>query len=147
MLTYNFELCHVTAQTSHLYGFTKVIKLIAYIKKSLCNNGLYADYSYPKLVAIGLLCSYNPIHCSVYGLCWSCVARPASVQEVIAIDTAINGRGCGHASVELHVVVSANVKTAVVICSFNYLIALEGKCCCSNDSNFIVRFMTCMLNT
>ena len=37
-------------------------------------------------------------------------------------------------------------KTAVVICSFNQLIALEAKCHPSNGSNFIVCFMTCMLN-
>ena len=35
----------MTAQTSHLYGFTKVIKFIEYIKKLLCKNYLYADYS------------------------------------------------------------------------------------------------------
>ena len=35
MCTYNFELCHMTAQMSHLYGFTKVIKFIAYIKITL----------------------------------------------------------------------------------------------------------------
>ena len=33
MHTYNFELCHMTAQTSRLYSFTKVIKFIANIKK------------------------------------------------------------------------------------------------------------------
>ena len=37
-------------------------------------------------------------------------------------------------------------KTTVVMCSFNCLIALEAKCCPSNGSNFIVRFMTCTLN-
>ena len=37
-------------------------------------------------------------------------------------------------------------KTAVVMCSFNCLIALEAKCRPSNGSNFIVRFMTCTLN-
>ena len=37
-------------------------------------------------------------------------------------------------------------KTAVVMCSFKWLIALEAKCRPSNGSNFIVRFMTCMLN-
>ena len=42
---YNFELCHVTAQTSHLYGFTKMIKYMAYIIKFLCKNCLHADYS------------------------------------------------------------------------------------------------------
>ena len=36
----------MTIQTSHLHSFTKVIKLIAYIKKILCKNCLYADYSY-----------------------------------------------------------------------------------------------------
>ena len=36
-------------------------------------------------------------------------------------------------------------KTAVVICSFNCLIALEAKCCPSNGSNFIVHVMTCTL--
>ena len=38
--------------------------------------------------------------------------RPAymqAVQDVTAIDTAIHRRGCGYATVELHVVVSANV--------------------------------------
>ena len=38
-----------------------------------------------------------------------CMARPASVQEVTASDMAIHRRGCGQASVELHLVVSANV--------------------------------------
>ena len=33
--------------------------------------------------------------------------------------------------------------TAVVMCSFNCLIALEAKHRPSNDSNFIARFMTC----
>ena len=37
-------------------------------------------------------------------------------------------------------------KTTVVICLFNCLIALEAKCCPSNDSNLIVHFMTCTLN-
>ena len=37
-------------------------------------------------------------------------------------------------------------KTAVVMCSFHCLIALEAKCRPSNGSNFIVRFMTCTLN-
>ena len=37
-------------------------------------------------------------------------------------------------------------KTAVVMCSFNCLIAPEAKCRPSNGSNFIVRFMTCTLN-
>ena len=37
-------------------------------------------------------------------------------------------------------------RTTVVICSFNYLIALEAKCHPSNDSNFIVHFMTCTLD-
>ena len=37
-------------------------------------------------------------------------------------------------------------KTTVAICLFNCLIDLEAKCCPSNDSNFIVHFMTCMLN-
>ena len=38
-------------------------------------------------------------------------------------------------------------KTTVVICSFNCLTVLEAKCHSSNDSNFIVHFMTYMLNT
>ena len=37
-------------------------------------------------------------------------------------------------------------KTAIAICSFNYLIALEVKYCHSNGSDFILYFMTCMLN-
>ena len=37
-------------------------------------------------------------------------------------------------------------KTAVVMYSFDCLIALEAKCRLSNGSNFIVRFMTCTLN-
>ena len=43
------------------------------------------------------------------GLCWSYVARPASVQDVTASDMAVHRRGCGHVSVELCVVASANV--------------------------------------
>ena len=38
------------------------------------------------------------------------------------------------------------LRTTVVICSFNYSIALEAKCHPSNDSNFIVHFMICMLD-
>ena len=45
MHTYNFAPCHMTAQTLRLYGFTEIIKFIAYIKKLLCKNCLYADYS------------------------------------------------------------------------------------------------------
>ena len=37
-------------------------------------------------------------------------------------------------------------KTAVVICSLNYLIVLEVKCLPGNGSNFILRFMTCAVN-
>ena len=37
-------------------------------------------------------------------------------------------------------------KTAVVICSFNYLIAPEAKCRPTNGSNLIMRYMTRMLN-
>ena len=39
----------------------------------------------------------------------SCVAGPASTQNVTAINMAIDGGGWGHVSVELRVVVSANV--------------------------------------
>ena len=35
----------MTAQMSRLYGFTKVIKFIACIKKLLGKNYLYTDYS------------------------------------------------------------------------------------------------------
>ena len=42
---YGFDPCHMTAQTSLLHSFTKVIKFIAHIKKLLCKNCLYADYS------------------------------------------------------------------------------------------------------
>ena len=45
MRTYKFEVCDMTAQTSCIYGCTKVIKFIAYIKKLFCKNCLYADYS------------------------------------------------------------------------------------------------------
>ena len=45
----------------------------------------------------------------MYGLHWSCMTRPASVQDVTASDMAMHGRGCGHINVELHVVASANV--------------------------------------
>ena len=37
-------------------------------------------------------------------------------------------------------------KIAVVMCSFNCLIALEAKCYPSNGSNFIMRFMISTLN-
>ena len=37
------------------------------------------------------------------------MARPASMQDVTAIDMATYGIGCDQASVESHVVVSANV--------------------------------------
>ena len=43
------------------------------------------------------------------GLCWPWVARPASVQGVTASNMAMHERGCGHVSVELGVVTSANV--------------------------------------
>ena len=47
MHSYNFELCHMAAQTSHLYGFTEVIKFIVCIKNYFVKtkNCLYADYS------------------------------------------------------------------------------------------------------
>ena len=35
--------------------------------------------------------------------------RPASMQDITASDIAMHGSGCGHASVELYVVASANV--------------------------------------
>ena len=35
----------MTALTSRLYGFTKVIKFVACINKFLCKNCLYDDYS------------------------------------------------------------------------------------------------------
>ena len=57
---------------------------------------------------LNILCSYNPIRC-VYGLCWSYVARCTFVQSITTSDMALDGRGCYHASMELHVVVSANV--------------------------------------
>ena len=60
-------------------------------------------------IALDILHSYNPIHCSVYGLCWSCVARPTSVQDIKASNMAIHRRGRGHASVELSVVASVDV--------------------------------------
>ena len=37
-------------------------------------------------------------------------------------------------------------QTAVPICLFNCLIALEAKCRSSNGSDFIVHSMTCTLN-
>ena len=37
-------------------------------------------------------------------------------------------------------------KTAVEICSLNYLIVLEVKCLPGNGSNFILCFMTCAVN-
>ena len=61
----------------------------------------------------------------MYGLHWSCVARPTSVQDVIASNMAIQGRGFGRMSVKLRVVASAIFKTAVVICLFNCLIAFD----------------------
>ena len=36
-------------------------------------------------------------------------------------------------------------KIVIVICSFNYFIALETKCRLCKASNFIVHFMTCVL--
>ena len=42
-------------------------------------------------------------------LCWSCMARPTSAQDITASDMAMHGRGCGHTSAELCVVASANV--------------------------------------
>ena len=36
--TNGFKLCHMSAQTLHLYGFTEVIKFIVYIKKLLCKT-------------------------------------------------------------------------------------------------------------
>ena len=37
------------------------------------------------------------------------MARPASVQDITAINMAIHRRGCGHESVEKHVVAFANI--------------------------------------
>ena len=44
MRTYGFNPHHMTAQTSPLHGFTKVIKFIAQKKKLLCKYCLYVDY-------------------------------------------------------------------------------------------------------
>ena len=64
-----------------------------------------------QLVAIGALCSYNPIKC-VYGLHFSCVARPTSIQGVTASNMALQGRGCVYANGELRAVASANVQNS-----------------------------------
>ena len=45
----------------------------------------------------------------MYGLRWSCMARPASVQDITASDMAMHRRECGYESVELCVATSANV--------------------------------------
>ena len=45
-----------------------------------------------------------------------------------------------------YVLLCLPVLKTVVICSFNCLIALEAKYHLSNDSNFVIHFMTCMLN-
>ena len=46
---------------------------------------------------------------SVYGLRWSYVAKSAAIQDVITSDMAMYGRGCGHVSMDLRFVTSANV--------------------------------------
>ena len=58
--------------------------------------------------------SYNvdAILSNVYGLHWSCVARPTSVQNITTSNINMHGRGCGHTNMELHVVVSANVSNS-----------------------------------
>ena len=58
---------------------------------------------------MGTLHGYNPIYHSGYELLQSCVARPTFAQDITFINMAIHGRGCGHTSVELCVVASANV--------------------------------------
>ena len=35
VLSYNFELCHMTAEMSYLYGFTKIITFIVYVHKEI----------------------------------------------------------------------------------------------------------------
>ena len=48
MHTNGFKPRYMSAKTSHLYGFTEVIKFIArlvYIKNLLCKSCLYAIYS------------------------------------------------------------------------------------------------------
>ena len=63
----------------------------------------HAASSWPQdsLLLILILCSYNPIHYdSAYGLHWSSVARPTSMQDITTIDMAIHGIRCDQASVE-----------------------------------------------
>ena len=55
-----------------------------------------------------MLHSCNPTQCMCV-LHWSYMARPSSLQSITANDMTLHGRGCGHVSVELHVVVCANV--------------------------------------
>ena len=65
-----------------------------------------------------------------YVLHWSYMARPSSLQSITANDMTLHGKGCGHVSVELHVVVSANVKNNYnnLLALFNCFIALKAKC-------------------
>ena len=45
----------------------------------------------------------------MYGLRWSYVAKSAAIQDVTTSDMAMYGRGCCHVSMDLRVVISANV--------------------------------------
>ena len=55
MRTYNFELCHMTTQISRLYGFTEVIKFIAYINKYNNNLTIQVDVIISKNQALQIL--------------------------------------------------------------------------------------------
>ena len=66
------------------------------------------------------------------------------MQDDTASDITLHGSGCGHASVELHDPVPANLKTMY---SFNCLIDLEVSVTQVHvASDFMVYFIICMLN-
>ena len=75
------------------------------------------------------------------------MAGHTCMQGITASDLALHGRGCGYASLEWCVVVSADhFKMVISIYSFNYLNVLEVKCCPNKGNDFIVHFMIYMFN-
>ena len=92
------------------------------------------------VLAIDIPRSHNPIHYSAYGL------RPYIVKTLLQSIWPYTKDGVAMQVWNYVLYRLPMFRTAVVMCSFNYLIALEAKCRPSNGSNFIVHFMTYTLN-
>ena len=76
------------------------------------------------------------------GVAW---LDPTSIQDVTASNMTMHGRGCGHTSMELRVVASPNASN-----NYNNLFIQPLNCSSLalviRSSDFIVRFVNCMLN-